>query len=68
MNDGSVWCFRDADGEGIMRAHIWMSSCEGTPDALIFSNKHENEEDLKQDIRRTGERYNIHCIIERSKH
>jgi len=61
-SDGSEWCFRDADGENIMEAHIWMSSSEGKPDALIFSNKHHDKEDWERDIRSVMERYGIERV------
>lgn len=61
--DGSVWYFRNADGQSIMKAHLWMSSSEGMPDALIFSSLHEDAEDWKRDIRTQAERYRIRKII-----
>ena len=40
-----------------------MSSSEGTHDALIFSNKHENAEDWERDLNRTSERYGPDVVI-----
>ena len=42
-----------------MRAHIFAASGEGTPDGLIFSNRHADRDDWLRDIQRVMERYRI---------
>lgn len=42
-----------------MRTHIFMASGEGTPDGLIFSNRHADRDDWSRGIQRAMERYVI---------